>query len=247
MTSPATVRLASGAGRRRRRRPLLILVIVIVILVGLLVAADFGARAYAEDRIATQIQQQGFPQKPSVTIDGFPFLTQAVRRDFGEIQIDAGPFTKGELQIQSIDLTLDSVHVDSSLSSGVISHLTAALSVTFPALASAISSQSGDLGSLLGSLTLSAAGPGEVEATLDLPLVGKQTAVWKVTTQPGSDEITLQMVSGNGVLPTDVLSALGTINLPVQSLPFGLSIQSISVTPSGLTGTFTGQNVHFSG
>jgi hypothetical protein len=142
---------------------------------------------------------------------------------------------------------MDGVHVNSSFGGGTVDHLTAALSVTFPALASAMTAQGGSsLGSVLsGGLTLSQAGSNEVKATLNLPLIGSQTAVWKITTQPGSSEITLQMVSGSGLLPSSVLGSLGTINLPVQSLPFGLSMQSISVTPAGVTGTFTGQNTHF--
>jgi hypothetical protein len=33
--------------------------------------------------------------------------------------------------------------------------------------------------------------------------------------------------------------------IPLPSLPLGLSIQTISVTPSGLAGTVTGHNVSF--
>jgi hypothetical protein len=181
VTSPVTAKLATGPSPRRRRRPLMIFIIVVVVLLGLLVGADFATRAYAESRIASQIQQQGFPEKPSVVIDGFPFLTQAARRDFSEIQISAGPLTRGALQIQAIDLTMDGVHVNSALNGGTVNHLTANLSVTFTALASAMTAQGGSsLGSALsGGLTLSQAGSDEVKATLNLPLIGNQVAVWK--------------------------------------------------------------------
>jgi hypothetical protein len=43
--------------RRRRRRPLVIVLVVLVALAGLLVAADRIAAAYAEGRIATEIQK----------------------------------------------------------------------------------------------------------------------------------------------------------------------------------------------
>ena len=36
--------------------------------------------------MASEIQQQGFPKKPDVTINGFPFLTQVISRDFKNIK-----------------------------------------------------------------------------------------------------------------------------------------------------------------
>ncbi|MGD0045141.1 MAG: DUF2993 domain-containing protein, partial [Isosphaeraceae bacterium] len=71
--------------RRRGRTWLTWIVVIVVVLVGL----DFGARAFAESRIASQIKSHGFPAKPSVSIAGFPFLTQVAAREFHQITISS--------------------------------------------------------------------------------------------------------------------------------------------------------------
>src|SRR5262249_2699226 len=75
--------------RRRRRRWPVVVLIVIVALAGLAVLGDRLAARYAENRIATEIQKQGFGAKPDVTIDGFPFLTQVLDRYFPHAHMTA--------------------------------------------------------------------------------------------------------------------------------------------------------------
>ncbi len=88
----------SRTPRRRRRRWPLILLIILVVLAGLFVVIDRVAVHVADNEFATQIQKQGFSTKPSVSIQGFPFLTQVAARDFKDVRITAngekaGPVT----------------------------------------------------------------------------------------------------------------------------------------------------------
>ena len=53
------------------------------------VAADRAACAVAENQMASQIQKQGFPAKPHVTIEGFPFLTQVAAGRLNKVVIRA--------------------------------------------------------------------------------------------------------------------------------------------------------------
>ena len=64
--------------RPRRRHPLRWIIIAVVVVLAILVGVDFAAKSYAEGQMASQIQQQGFPKKPDVSIEGFPFLTQVL-------------------------------------------------------------------------------------------------------------------------------------------------------------------------
>lgn len=243
---PPTARYERGYGERprRRRRPLLITLIVLIVILGLLVGADFAARAYAEGRVASQIQQQGFPKKPSVSIDGFPFLTQAISRNFGEVQLSSSNVTEGPLLIQSINVTLNNVHVNSSYNGATVAQLTGTMNATFAALANAMTAEAGGLGSLVsGGLSLSAAGNDEVKATLNL-LVTNVTAVWRIT-RTGPQTLHAQLVPNGSTLPSSLLNSISSINIPLPKLPLGLAIQTISVTPAGLVGTITGQNVTF--
>jgi len=228
---------------RRRHRGLAVLAVVLIVLIGLLVGADFWARSYAENRVASQIQQQGFPTRPTVTIDGFPFLTQVVSRDFTEVQMSSGSITEGPLQIQSMNATLDRVLVNPSFNGGTVTSLNGNADITFTALASAMSSEAGALSQLVsGTLSLSAAGSDEVKATLGVDGIGA-TAVWRVTaTAPRT--INIDLVS-SGSLPSDLLGGIGAITITLPAMPLGLSLASINVTPSGLVATVTGQNVNF--
>jgi hypothetical protein len=238
---------ADGYGRivrpRARRWPRRLAIIVGVVIV-LLVALDFAGRALAENIAASEIQKQGFPKKPSVSIKGFPFLTQVVARDFTDVQISATDVTEGPLEIADINATMRGVHVSSSFNGATVGNLNGTIDVTFTALANAMTSESNGLGSLLGGagLSLSQAGPNEVKASINV-LVASGTATWRVT-RTGHNEISVQLVSSTG-LGSDLLGSIGDINVPLPSLPLGLSIQSISVTSSGLVGTVTGQNVSF--
>jgi hypothetical protein len=230
-------------GSERRRHPLRIVIIVVIVLIALLVAADFAARAFAENKAASEIQQQGFPKKPNVDIEGFPFLTQVASKDFKDIQISSSNVTEGPLDIASIDATLKNVHINGAFSGGTIDSLNGTATITFTALSNAMTSQAGPLGQLANSaLTLSAAGPDEVKATLNV-LVLSGTAVWRVT-RTGDNAINIQLISTGG-LPSSLLSPIKNITLQLPKLPLGLKIQSISVNSSGLTGTLTGQDVSF--
>jgi hypothetical protein len=234
----------SGYGyERRRRHPLRVVIIAAIVLIALLVAADFAARAFAENKAASEIQQQGFPKKPNVDIEGFPFLTQVAAKDFQDIQISSSNVTEGPLDIASIDATLRNVHINGAFRGGTIDSLDGTAAITFTALANAMTSQAGPLGQLAKSaLTLSAAGPGEVKATLKV-LVLSGTAVWRVT-RTGGNAIIIQLVSTGG-LPASLLSPISYIKLQLPKLPLGLQLQSLTVNSSGLTGTLTGQDVSF--
>jgi hypothetical protein len=233
----------TGYGYERRRHPLRIVIIVLLVLIALLVAADFAARAFAENKAASEIQQQGFPKKPNVDIEGFPFLTQVAAKDFKDIQISSSNVTEGPLDIASIDATLKNVHINGAFSGGTIDSLNGTATITFTALSNAMTAEAGPLGQLAKTgLTLSAAGPDEVKATLNA-VVFSGTAIWRVTTT-GGNGINIQLISTGG-LPSSLLSPVKDITLQLPKLPLGLKIQSITVNSSGLTGTLTGQDVSF--
>src|SRR4051812_36546040 len=84
--------------RRRRRWPIVVLVVVLV-LAGLAVLGDRIAAAYAERRIASEVQKEGFGARPDVTIYGFPFLTQVAGRHFPHARMTARNLHEGPLTI----------------------------------------------------------------------------------------------------------------------------------------------------
>jgi hypothetical protein len=81
---------APAAPRRRRPKTVRRLVITLVVLLGLLVAADFGAAAFFEHEVSKRAQQEfKLRDHPSVTVGGFSFLAQAVSGEYDLVTVDA--------------------------------------------------------------------------------------------------------------------------------------------------------------
>ena len=244
--SSGTVRLpdSGGGGRRagraggtgrRRHRGLTITAIVVVVLAILLVAADRVAAGIAENQVASQIKSAGFPVKPKVTIEGFPFLTQLAARDFHQMDIAASNVTEGPLDIASVNATMHGVHINSGFNGATVDQINGTALITFAGL-----SRAGGIGD---GITLSNGGNGDVKATIDLGFVSG-TALAQVT-RTGPHQIGVRVVSAGG-LPLSVLGPLQdfTVNLP--NLPAGMTIQSVSVTGQGLLVTIAGTHTTFS-
>jgi hypothetical protein len=85
--------------KRRRGRGLLITLIILLIIVGVvLFAGDRIGRSYAErmisDKVSDQVaNQKATSEKPDVTIEGFPFLTQVAHGRYDEIKIELANFS----------------------------------------------------------------------------------------------------------------------------------------------------------
>src|ERR1700727_3844811 len=113
--------------RHRGRRWLIALIVLILVLV----AIDFGAKAFAENAIATKIDSSGLGTKPSVDIEGFPFLTQVASRDLSQIDINASNFTVKQVVISSLHATATGVRPNASFNGATISKINGTLVVSF--------------------------------------------------------------------------------------------------------------------
>jgi LmeA-like phospholipid-binding len=225
---PARVR------RRRRRWPWITLLVIVLVLVG----GDRAAKAYAEDQMASQVQSSlALSGKPNVTIQGFPFLTQAAARTFNTVDVNASNETAGpggQLEIASLTATLHGMHIHGT-NSATVDQFTASALVTFTALAHA--------GGIPQGITLAPAGPNQLKATVDI--LGFSSDATAKVTQVGNDKINVKITDFGGV-PADVLGSLTDFTFSIPKLPAGVKIQSISVTQQGLRVTATGQNTTLS-
>ncbi|OLT21765.1 hypothetical protein BJF78_33990 [Pseudonocardia sp. CNS-139] len=92
------------------------LVIALLVLVGLFVAADFGSAALAESAVSRQMREQiGLVDDPSVRINGFPFLTQAVSGRYSSVDVSASRIQVGELQALDVSAQLRDVEAPLSM------------------------------------------------------------------------------------------------------------------------------------
>ena len=73
-----------------------------LVLLVLFVVLDRVAVAYAENQAAQQMQSQGFPAKPDVTIKGFPFLAPGGRQALqNDVHITANDVKEGPVTLQT--------------------------------------------------------------------------------------------------------------------------------------------------
>jgi len=216
--------------RRRRRRGPLIAVITLIVILVLLVVSDRAANAYTENQMASQVQSSlGLSGKPDVTIQGFPFWTQLIARDFKTVNVTASNETitvsqapSGLLEIANLDATMHGMHIH-GLNSATVDQFNASALITFTALANA--------GGVPQGITLSPDGPNQVKATVSV-LGFSDSAVAKVT-QSGPNQINVQVTDSGGI-PSSVLGSLSNFNISIPKLPAGVSIQSVSVTQQGI-------------
>jgi LmeA-like phospholipid-binding len=98
-------------GQNVRVRKLLIGVVSTVAAVAVgAVGADFGAAIYAEYRLARTVRgEAGLAWDPSVAILGFPFIAQAMRRHYDEVEIHASGVDHPVVGKASLEATLHSI------------------------------------------------------------------------------------------------------------------------------------------
>jgi hypothetical protein len=235
------------APRRRRMRRSVMVTFTVVVIVILLVIIDRVANAVTENAFASQFQKQGVPVKPSVSIEGFPFLTQLAAKDFNKVDISASNIpvnlpTGGTLSITSVHGTIDGLHISgySSSANAKVDHITATAFVSFGSLAAA--------GSLGGTgVTLTQAGPNTVKITAGLGGIASDTEEAQIL-QTGPQTITIKIVSGGGGIG-DILGSIGfnsfTFSLP-KVVPASLRITGVNLNSQGLTISAAASNASFS-
>ncbi|HEX8864148.1 MAG TPA: DUF2993 domain-containing protein, partial [Lentzea sp.] len=98
--------------RKKKSRRGKVLLITVIVLGLLLVAADFALAAAGEYQIAQRMREKlQLDEDPSVRINGFPFMLQAIRGDYKHVAIDATSVPIKNEQT-GIDLRDLDVHAD---------------------------------------------------------------------------------------------------------------------------------------
>lgn len=235
----------AAAPRRRRRWPVALLVVV-VMLVGLFVAGDRVALALAEDKAATTLQSsQHLSQKPTVSVAGFPFLTQLLAGEFDDVTITAKGVDVGagrSLRISSVTVHLHHVTVPRDYSSVRAETATADARIAYS-----------DLSGTLG-VPVRAGSDGRLVAEPSVTIAGR--------TVHGTVSAVVHASSGRGItftqarvsalgetLPSaasDALAAVFGKVISLQGLPFNVEVTGADVTATGLVLHLAGQNLVYS-
>jgi hypothetical protein len=236
---------------RRSRWPRWVFAILLV--VALLIVADRVALAVAERQAARTVQSsQHLDRTPSVSIAGFPFLTQLVTGHFGNVTLRASEVTVGRngrtLRVAAVTAHLRGMQVARNLSSVHAGRASAVAAVSYP-----------DLSATLGA-PVSYGGPspdgiGRVSAHTAVSIAGQQfsgSATAEVKIENGSLRFVSPQVraAGPGGRPVpqsaiDALSSVFADPIALTRLPFGLTVRSVTATRQGVRVTLAGTDLTF--
>jgi hypothetical protein len=213
------------------------LITTLVVLLVLLVAADRIGVVVAGRAVAAKLRTSASLQSdPSVTIRGFPFLTQALQGRYDQIDVKTGPLKRGGVRLSRLDVSLRGVRLTlaQALSGSVtgvpVEGLSATAVVTYGDIAS--------LGTLMG-ITIVPAGS-LVRVTAHLTLMGQRvTAVSESSVRLAGRAvlITAQKLSVLGQSSGPLTRALAgrlDLRVPVGTLPYGLALTGVHVDKQGL-------------
>jgi hypothetical protein len=212
-----------------------LLVIAIVLVIG-----NFVGQAIAENDMANQFTANGLPVKPSVDIEGFPFLTQVVQKDFKKVVISASNIPAGPVTISSLNATITGMHLNSSWNGATIDHLSATAFVSLSSLTGGISSELGDAASL------TAVPDGADKLKVTGTVLGLSASGVVEIKQTGPQQITVELPTTGGLVGTLLGSAASfPINLPA-GVPPSLRITGLTLNGQGLTLSAAATNATFS-
>jgi hypothetical protein len=213
------------------------LLVVLLLLGGLALAADRGAEAVAEDRVAQLVAERGgLAGRPQVEIGGFPFLTQAVGGRYDDVRISLTGADLGQPEGTSADVSLRGVEVALSdvLSGSVqqvpVERVDGTATLSYALLAEQLGpgttvTRDGDR--LRVQRTLEVAG-------VSVPL----TATGTVSLDGDTLVVDVDDASGAGVDVPDVLvdqvSDALDVRYRIPQLPFGLQVTGVAPVDDGV-------------
>lgn len=224
------------------------LLIVVIILAGLLVAADRIGVVVADHEIAGRVQSAyHLPSKPSVSVRGFPFLTQVVSGNYAEIDVSVGQLTTQGVTVSHLAAQLTGVHAPARDllghgSSGITAARAAGTAtVPFSSVrrrlpAGVRLSRDGSALRLAGTVSyLGLSEPVTADASLSPSGSGIAVVPTRIT------------VANGGSALSSLISGRFRFVVPVTGLPLHLVIDSVSVVPGGVRVGAAATNVALTG
>lgn len=206
------------------------IVIVIAVVVALLVVLDRVAVVAADHVVAARIQtQEHLHSRPSVSIGGFPFLTQAIGGTYDDVTLTVHDFHGSVVPVDTITVELHGVHV--GLGAVFSQHLS---SVPVDSASARVLLSYDDLNAYLAGkgVTVSPGGDGQVRISGSVTVAGqKLSASGTASIDVTSDSLLLR--AANAV----------TVAVPLAGLPFGISLQSARATNRGIQVSATAQGL----
>ncbi|MCF6524160.1 DUF2993 domain-containing protein [Streptomyces sp. JJ36] len=237
-------------------RALRISLVVLAVLAGLFVAADRIAVHLAEERAAEQVaESEGLTgtESVSVSINGFPFLTQALGRELDEVDVELTGMTaeaRGRrITVTEVDAQLSHVRIGENFSSATAEQATGTARISYEDLTA--SAPTGVKVSYAGA---DRAARNQVRLTASVQLLGQTVKIprpfYSSVRLEGGDRVKLRAEEiPLGGIPgaEDRVRGLVDFGSTVHGLPEGLDLAEAEVTKEGVTFALEGQDVRLAG
>jgi hypothetical protein len=197
------------------------LVLTLVVLVGLLALADRAGAFAAQRVVAERIQQdESLAVRPTVSITGFPFLTQLVEGHYNRVDVSVSHLRRGLLTISRVVAHLSDVDVP--FSAVVHQHVKR---ITVSRATAEVDLDFSDINAMLGSkhLRMSPGREGRVHVAASVSVGSTGVHV------DGDFPLTVQGSSLMVALPGGQ-----SVQVPLPSLPFGIRLQSAKADSAGI-------------
>jgi hypothetical protein len=217
------------------------LIIGLAVLLGLLVGADRIAVGVAQDEAADRLVATGvISGRPTVSIDGFPFLTQAVAGRFDSVRLSGEGVTvsdgREKVPLRSFSMRLSGVEVGGDYRSATVHSGSGSGVVAYSDVAGLVSGTE--------RIELSYAGPGKVKASVGGMALGQGDVHSKGNTITADG---FQLAGLGALLNGTANGLLGPRSFTLTDLPGGLSLESVTPQQDGLKLTFQGSDVKLIG
>jgi hypothetical protein len=249
-------------GNRRWGRILAVLALIVIVL---LVILDRVGVVVAEDTVAKQARAQLASEdvttsgNPSVTINGFPFLTQVLAGHYDKINIVVPDPTSKGVRLDSLNVTATGVNAPTGTVISGNGQVKADRVVGTAQIAWAAFEQMIDLSGVKqygiepSTLKINGTDDGAITMSAPVTLLGQSFTAIATGTVTLSDDLLhvkiTQIKASGGALEPVVASALQslvaqlTFDVRVPELPYHLKLQKITTTAGGVNISASAVNV----
>ena len=218
------------------------LLTTLLVLLVVAVAADRLALLVAQRAVAQQLQTSGdLSVRPTVSIRGVPFLTQALSGRYSSVHVNASDVTAGGGQLSEFTASLDGVSLPlSDALSGSVDE------VPVDRLAARVVLSYADLQQRLRDrrLALSPAADGLLRVTGSVTVLGRTVSASALSSVrlAGTDVVVTAQRFEVGARPADrvLTAALGRrldFTARIGQLPYGLTLTGVRIASEGVVAT----------
>ncbi|MFI1483311.1 DUF2993 domain-containing protein [Streptomyces sp. NPDC020747] len=254
-------------------RALRILLIVTVILGGLFIIADRVAVGFAEDEAADRLKtNEGLATTPSVSIKGFPFLTQVVGGELDEVEVgiknyeaDTSGATGGtgaakgttpdKIRIDDLTAQMRGVAFSGDYSSAKAASATGTATISYDELLKAAKAEpvnvtNGVTAEVVG---LSDGGNGKIKVEVEATVLGTKlprpvSVLSSVSVKGDTVEVHADSLPNLGIqLAEDKARLITDFRQQIDGLPGGIKLDKVEAAPKGVDITVKGSDVSLVG